>query len=269
LELIRRGKVAVVDRELEVSGHAGGSALEPHFAVIVLRYSPLRAVGRGGLSQEAVPRPAKAECVYGAVHPVVHRPEQAGLLRLHVARASEVGREELLPIGDAIAVRVGVLPHFVRVRLHRQDRVRAERENEPWEHQLVDEDGVMFVGSIVVAILVHRDAADRGNQIDAIRRLNVAAELDDEHPSVAVERDLCRIFHDWFGHHRLHAVASRQPEPGGLFGRSQCAHRRLGGEVGVRIGRVGRIRGGAWTSSAGWRLNRSASAVLCARDERD
>ena len=122
LELIRRREVAVVNRELEVPGHPAGAALEPDLAVVVLRDAPLRAVRSGRLLQEAVRRPAQPERVDGAVHPVVHRPEQAGLLRLHVARAAEARREQLLLVGHAVAVRVGVFPHFVRVRLHRQDR---------------------------------------------------------------------------------------------------------------------------------------------------
>ena len=80
LELIGRREVAVVNRELEVPGHAAGAALEPDLAVVVLRHAPLRAVRPGGFLQQAVRRPSQPERVDGAVQPVVHRPEQAGLL---------------------------------------------------------------------------------------------------------------------------------------------------------------------------------------------
>ena len=45
---------------------------------------------------------------------------------------------------------------------------------------------------VTVAILVSGDAPGRNERIDALRRLHVAAELDDEHPAVAVEGHLAR-----------------------------------------------------------------------------
>ena len=49
---------------------------------------------------------------------------------------------------------------------------------------------VRLVLAVVVAILVHRDAADRIELAGRVGILHVAAQLEDEHPAVAVEGDL-------------------------------------------------------------------------------
>ena len=243
LELIRRREVAVVHRELEVAGHAAGATLEPDLAVVVLRHAPLGAVRPGWLFQEAVGGPPQAKRVDRAVKPVVHRPEQAGLLRFHVARTPEVRGEQLFLVGHSVGIGIGVLPHFVRVGLHRQDAVGAERRHEPREDQLVDEDGVALVHAVVVAILVHGDPADRRDQIDPFGRLKVAAQLDDEHSAVAVEGDLSGILYDRIGEHGLEAIAGREPEaPGLLYGRDG-KNGRFWRQVGVRIGGVTGVGG--------------------------
>ena len=89
LELVRRREVSVVHRELEIPGHSARAALEPHLPVVVLRHAPLRAVRTGRLLQQAMRRPSQPERIHRAVEPVVHPPEQARLLRLHVAGAAE------------------------------------------------------------------------------------------------------------------------------------------------------------------------------------
>ena len=142
---------------------------------------------------------------------------------LDVAGAAEAGREQLLLVGDRVAVGVGVLPHLVGVRLHRQDRVGAERHHEAREDQLVDEHGVLLVDAVVVGVLVHRDAAGRLELAGRVGVLHVAANLDDEHPAVAVEGNLHRLFDVGLGQDRLDPVAGRQHEPLLLFGRR---HRR-------------------------------------------
>ena len=82
--------------------------------------------------------------------------------------------------------------------------VGAERHDEAREHQLVDEHGVVLVDAVVVAILVHaRCGRSAGSRSIAVGRLHVAAQLDDEHPAVAVERDLRRVLDDRIGQHRL------------------------------------------------------------------
>ena len=85
------------------------------------------------------------------------------------------------------------------------------------KHELVDEDGVALVDTVVVAIFVHGDPADRRDQIDPLWRLHVAAQLDDEHPAVAVEGNLCGILDDRIGQHRLRRY------PGGSQNRFACS----------------------------------------------
>ena len=195
-ELVRHGEVAVDDRELKAHRDARRAALEPHLAVVVLRDAPLAAVAAGRLLDHAVRRPSRAEGVVGAVHPVVERPRQERFLSLDVGEAPVAGVEELLLVRHAVAVRVGVLPDLLRVRLLGQDGVRAERRHEPREHHVVHEDGVLVVDAVVVGVDVQGDAADRIELSGHVEVEHVAAILDDEHPAVPVERDRGRLLDD-------------------------------------------------------------------------
>ncbi len=190
LELIGRGEVAVVHRELEITRQAAGAVLEPYFAVVVLRHAPLRRARPGRFADDAVRRPADAKRIDGAVQPVVHGPHQVRRLRLEAAAAPEARGEEVLPVGDAVLVRVGVFPHLVFVGFGGQDRIRTERHGEAREEEAVDEHRVVFERPVTVAILVRGDAAGRHDRVDAVGRLFVAAQFDDEHAAVAVEGDL-------------------------------------------------------------------------------
>jgi hypothetical protein len=163
--------------------------------------------------------PSQAEGVDRAVQPIVHAPEQARLLRFHVAGAAEVRREQVSPVRHAITVGVRVLPHLVRVRLHREDRVRAEGHHESGKYQVVHEDGVTLEGAVVVAILVPGDPAERRNQIDAAGCLDVSAQLEHEHSPVAVEGDLGGVFDERFREQGLDPVTRRKQQPPGLLGR--------------------------------------------------
>ena len=244
LELIGHAEVAVVDRQLEVSGHAAGAALEIHLAVVVHCRAPLRVVAAGGLlpDRPAVHGGAGAEGVDGAVEPVVHGPEQARLLVLDVGEPAKAAGEQLLLVRGAVVVGVGELPHLVRIRLHRQDRVGPIGHDEARKHELVDEDLVRLVLAVVVPILVHRDAADRIELAARVRILHVAAQLEDEHPAVAVEGDLRGLLDVRIGEYRLELEAGRQPDLPGLFLRRQHRCRWLGTVVGGRVGGIVLLR---------------------------
>jgi hypothetical protein len=165
---------------------------------------------------------------------------------LDVAGSSEVGGEELLLVGHPVVVRVGELPHLVRVRLHRQHAVGAEGHDETREDELVDEDGVALVDAVVVRVLVARDAADRVELARGVGVLHVAAQLEHEHAAVAIERDRAGLFDVRFGEDRRDAVAGLENELLLLF----CGGERKDGgllhEVGVGVGLVG----GSWTACA-------------------
>ena len=231
LELVGDGEVAVDDRELEADRHAGRAALEPHLAVVVLRDAPLAAVVAGRLLHHAVRCPARAERVVGAVHPVVEAPGQERLLPFDVGEAPVPGVEQLLLVRDAVAVRIGVLPQLLRVRLFRQDGVGSEWRHEPREHEVVDEDGVLVVDAVVVGVDMQRDPADRIELARHVDIEHVAAILDDEHAAVAVEGDGRRLLDEGIGHHQLETIAGWQDELLQLlFGRLRL-DRRLLGEV--------------------------------------
>ena len=66
-------------------------------------------------------------------------------------------------------------------------------------------------------------------------RLVVAAQLDDEHPAVAVERDLSRLLDVGVGEHGREVIAGRKPEAPGLFGRGKRNDRGLRREIGVGV----------------------------------
>ena len=163
LELLGGGgrEVAVMDGKLEVARQAAGAMLEPHFAVVVLGGAPLGTVRPGRFADDPGRRRAHAERVDRAVQPVVHRPEQARRLGLEVAAAAEVRGEQFLLVRDAVAVRIGVLPDLISIRLHGQDGVAAERHREARKEQLVGEHRVMLEDTIVVPILMPGNPADR------------------------------------------------------------------------------------------------------------
>ncbi len=241
LELVGVGVVAVVHGKLEVAGHPAGPGLEHHLAVVVLRDAPLAAVRAGRLTQDAVRRPPDPHRVDGAVDPIVHAPDEAGFLVLDVEQAAEPGGEELFLVRDAVAVGVGVFPNLVGVRFLGENRVLAERCHEAGEHELVDEDVVRFVDAVAVLVLVHRDAADRIQLAGRVGVLHVAANLEDEHPAVAVEGDLRRLEDVGFGEDRFELESRRQPQPLRLVSRREHRDRPFLGEV-----RLPHRRAAAW-----------------------
>ena len=76
-----------------------------------------------------------------------------------------------------------------------------------------------------------RDAADRVELAGRVGVLHVAAQLQHEHPAVAVEGDLRRLLDVRVGQHRLDLEAGRQPEALLLLFGRQGLHRRLLREV--------------------------------------
>ena len=238
IELIRRVERAVVNRKLKVRRQPADARLEPHLAVVVLRRAPLRSGRTGRLPNDAGGRPANAERIDGAVEPVVERPDEAARLATQRTAAAEVRREHGLLVGGAIAVRVGEAPQLVAVVLERQDRVRADRQDEAREQQLVHEHAVVLVDAVVVSILMDGNPTDGLQQVLSVGRLFVSSQLDDEHASVAVEGNLSRVVDVGIGEDGLDAVARRQPEPLRLLRGWQRRERRLRGQIRVGVERI-------------------------------
>ncbi len=116
--------------------------------------------------------------------------------------------------------------------------VGTERHDEAREDELVDEDGVAFVDAVVVRVLVARDAADRFELARGVGVLHVAAQLEHEHPAVAVERDGAGLFDVGIRQHGRDAVAGLQEEMFLLFCGWERKDRGLLCEVGAGVGRV-------------------------------
>ena len=150
--------------------------------------------------------------------------------------------EEFLLVGHAVVIRVGELPDLVGIRLHRQHAVGAEGHDEAREDELVDEDGVAFVDAVVVRVFVARDAADRVELAGGVGVLHVPAQLEDEHPAVAVERDGAWLLDVGVGQDWRDAVAGLEDELFLLFRGGERKDRRLLGEIGFGIGGVGGAR---------------------------
>ncbi len=178
-----------------------------------------------------------------------------------MAAAAEVRGEQFLLVRNAVAVRVGVLPHLVGIRLHCQDGVGADRHREAREEQLVGEHRVKLEDTVVVAVLVSGDPPDRSDGIDPVHGLLVAAQLDDKHPSVAVEGDLGGRVDERVGEDRLEPVARRQPEARDLLGRRESHDRRFPRQVGIGVRRVSCVRGGTRTASTSGRLDGTSPAA--------
>ena len=105
-------------------------------------------------------------------------------------RRPKPGREQLLLVGDAVAVRVGVLPDFVRVRFLR----RAPRWRQTASRSAGRSGGRRRRRAFRTR---RRCSCPRAPRCDrrielagGVGVLHVAAQLDDEHPAVAVEGDL-------------------------------------------------------------------------------
>ncbi len=221
-----------MDGHLEVDGAALGARVhEPHLARVVLRQPPLPAIARRRFLADPSGRPPDAEGVVGAVDPVVEAPHEAALLVLQVAATTDAAVEEPLVVGNTVPVGVPVLVDVVAVGLHRQDAA-VERQDEPGQHQVVDEDGVAVVGAVALRALVQADAAHRRALIRTVGVGHVAAHLGDVQATVAVECHRHRILDHRFGEDEFHAVPGRQDEAACLLCRTEGLHRRLGREVG-------------------------------------
>ena len=231
--------VAVDDRELPVRRDAVGALEVPLLAVVVLGQAPLRAHRAPGcFLDDPAGRPARAERVEGRVQPVVQRPGHRAFQVLDVVDAAVARAEQLLLVGDAVAVRVGVLPEFLRVGLLRQDRVGPVRRDEAGEDQLVDEDGVPVVDAVVVRVGPQGDASDGVELAGRFLVGHVTRVLEDEHPAVAVEHDGRRVLDARIGQHELEAVSRLKDERLELFRRCLRQDGRLlrPVDVGHRLG---------------------------------
>jgi hypothetical protein len=127
---------------------------------------------------------------------------------------------------------------------------------------VVDEDVVRLVDAVVVLVLVDRDPADRVELAGGVRRLHVAADLEDEHAPVAVERDLRGLLDVGIGEHGLHPEAGGQPEALGFLRGRQDGDGQLLGEIGFPHRRAAASGSRARLSRLG-RTTRSGG--LCAR----
>src|SRR6185503_16246194 len=99
-------------------------------------------------------------------------------------------------------------------------------------------------------------------EIDALRSLEVSAQLDDEHAAVAVERDLGGVLDEGIREHGRHPVAGRERQAFGLLLRRQRKDWRLRRQVRAGVRRIVCIRRCAWSAATAGSLNGSALSVL-------
>ena len=102
---------------------------------------------------------------------------------------------------------------------------------------VVDEHGVAVVDAVTLRALVHADAAGPLLLGGGVRVEHVAAQLGDEHPPIAVERDRAGADDLGLRHHQLEVVARRQDETGLLLFRGERLDRLLRREVGADLAR--------------------------------
>ena len=82
--------------------------------------------------------------------------------------------------------------------------------DEPRKDQVIHEHLVGLVDAVVVFVFVDGNPPDGIELARGIGVLHVAAQLEDEHAPVAIERDLGRLFDVGIGEHELHLEAGRQ-----------------------------------------------------------
>ena len=113
-----------------------------------------------------------------------------------------------------------------------------------------------LVDAVVVRVFVARDAAHRLELARGVGVLHVAAQLEDEHATVAVERDGAGLFDIGVSQHGRHAVTGLEKEVFLLFSGWEREDRGLLREVGVGVGGVRGARSSLATAP-------SASTASC------
>jgi hypothetical protein len=83
---------------------------------------------------------------------------------------------------------------------------------------------VRLVDAVVVLVFVQRDAADRVELAARVGVLHVAADLEDEHAAVAVERDLRGLLDVGIRENGLELESRRQPDLLHLVGGREHRH---------------------------------------------
>jgi hypothetical protein len=105
---------------------------------------------------------------------------------LEVSLARTSGVEEFLVVSDAIAVGVAVFIDIVGVRLLHEEAV-AQREQDAWQHEAVDEHRVAIKDAVALRRPVHRDAADGGFLVRRVDIFHVGTHLGYKHAAIAIE----------------------------------------------------------------------------------
>ena len=145
-------KIAVLNWKLEIRRQTTCPALEPEFAIVIVRNAPLCPVETRFLPNNPVGRFPNPKRIHSAIQPVIHAIIHECLLVFHIPRPTVFGREEFFFVGFAIAVGIGVFINVVRIGFHRQDTIFAVGKHEARKHQLIDKRGAGFINPVVVFV---------------------------------------------------------------------------------------------------------------------
>ena len=248
-------ELPILHRHLETHRPLLAAGIEvENLAVIVLRQPPLAAIRPGLFLHRAARRPAQAIVVVRRVDAIIDRPEQPVRLMLEIPAARAAHVPQLLLVRDPVAIRVGVKPDIVRVRLADEHLALAERQQQARQQQPLREDAMLIVHAILLAAPVNRDAAPRLQLAGAVDVLHVSQKLRHIHPPIAIEHADRRLLDFRLAEHQLQLVSRRKLKRLRLLRRRDRLHRRLRRKRGVRLRRRGRRSGCDWRRGCGCRF---------------
>ena len=163
----------------------------------------------------------------------------------------KLAKNSSLPVGHAVAVRVGELVEVPVVGLEHQHRAVLERKRRARHHEAVGEHGRTVVGAVAVGVFPPRDAAVGFARIRPVGVAHIRPHLDHVEAAVGIEVDGHGPLDGRIGQDELSFEARGQQEHLLLELGRLPHHWRAPQEVGAR--RVGwRLR------SAGRRLRRQS-----------
>ena len=186
-------------------------------AGVVLAQAPLATAESWSFLPSSVGE-FEARAVTRRVDAVVHRPgRRVGHVFRLAAEGPEVGGDQSLLVGDAVAFRVAAEE---KVRRFGDEGAAFDGHHAARHHEVVEKGGGLVHAAVAVRIGEERDASERFFLRGAFHVAHVAAHLDDEHSALFVEADGDRGFDHRFAGDELDAEAGRKAEAlQGFFGR--------------------------------------------------
>lgn len=154
---------------------------------------------------------AEAVVIISGVNPVIHRPDEAAGLVLHVPTTTTALIPEGLLIRNAVAVGVLIAIDVEGVRLTDQDAI-VKREDHARKEEVIGKNGVLIVSAIAIGVFMKGDAAFLLLFTGGICVLHVGPHFHDVETAIAIEGTGDGLFDLWLGENGLKRVSFGEVE---------------------------------------------------------